>query len=160
VGSRPYGSSVWDRKPGAIMSCSPSAIGGAGPNHHLRQCLVFLKVPIMQQPEAYVGRADKLFDQRGSLENDDTREFPAGVHGRVYDMDCRHQYPFGGSMNGRRDATRRIDSVSAGDRRIHTCAFLSGTRLQSQVFYSFVTVGRASKSARSTPDRGQMTSII
>jgi NAD(P)H-dependent FMN reductase len=30
VGSRPYGSSVWDRKPGAIVSCSPSAIGAFG----------------------------------------------------------------------------------------------------------------------------------
>jgi chromate reductase len=25
VGSRLYGSSVWDRKPGAVVSCSPSA---------------------------------------------------------------------------------------------------------------------------------------
>jgi len=41
VGSRPYGSSVWDRKPGAIVSCSPSAIGAFGANHHLRQSLVF-----------------------------------------------------------------------------------------------------------------------
>src|SRR3984893_12504936 len=53
VGSRPYGSSVWDRKPGAIVSCSPSAIGAFGANHHLRQSLVFLNVPTVQQPEAY-----------------------------------------------------------------------------------------------------------
>jgi len=75
VGSRPYGSSVWDRKPGAIISCSPSAIGAFGANHHLRQSLVFLNVPILQQPEAYVGRADKLFDEQGKLVNDDTRKF-------------------------------------------------------------------------------------
>jgi chromate reductase len=56
VGSRPYGSSVWDRKPGAIVSGSPSAIGAFGANHHLRQSLVFLNVPTMQQPEAYVGQ--------------------------------------------------------------------------------------------------------
>jgi chromate reductase, NAD(P)H dehydrogenase (quinone) len=75
VGSRPYGSSVWDRKPGAIVSCSPSAIGAFGANHHLRQSLVFLNVPTMQQPEAYVGHADKLFDERGKLINDGTRKF-------------------------------------------------------------------------------------
>jgi chromate reductase len=75
VGSRPYGSSVWDRKPGAIMSCSPSAIGAFGANHHLRQSLVFLNVPTMQQPEAYIGHADKLFDAHGKLVNDDTRKF-------------------------------------------------------------------------------------
>ena len=75
VGSRPYGSSVWDRKPGAIVSCSPSAIGAFGANHHLRQSLVFLNVPTMQQPEAYLGHADKLFDERGKLVNDGTRKF-------------------------------------------------------------------------------------
>src|SRR5580700_4628370 len=32
----PYGSSVWDRKPGAIVSSSPSTIGAFGANHHLR----------------------------------------------------------------------------------------------------------------------------
>ncbi len=68
VGSRPYGSSVWDRKPGAIVSCSPSAID-------LRQSLVFLNVPTMQQPEAYLGHADKLFDEQGKLVNDGTRKF-------------------------------------------------------------------------------------
>lgn len=75
VGSRPYGSSVWDRKPGAIVSCSPGAIGAFGANHHLRQSLVFLNVPTMQQPEAYIGHADKLFDEHGKLVNDGTRKF-------------------------------------------------------------------------------------
>jgi chromate reductase, NAD(P)H dehydrogenase (quinone) len=75
VGSRPYGSSVWDRMPGAIVSGSPGAIGGFGANHHLRQSLVFLNVPTLQQPEAYLGRADKLFDEHGKLANDCTRKF-------------------------------------------------------------------------------------
>jgi chromate reductase, NAD(P)H dehydrogenase (quinone) len=75
VGSRPYGSSVWDRKPGAIVSCSPGATGAFGANHHLRQSLVFLNLPTMQQPEAYVGHADKLFDEHGKLINNGTRKF-------------------------------------------------------------------------------------
>ena len=75
VGSRPYGSSVWDRKPGAIVSSSPGAIGAFGANHHLRQSLVFLNVPTMQQPEAYVGHVDKLFDEHGKLVSDGTRKF-------------------------------------------------------------------------------------
>ena len=76
VGSRPYGSSVWDRKPGAIVSASPGAIGGFGANHHLRQrSLVFLNVPTMQQPDAYLGRVDKLFDEHGKLVNDGTGKF-------------------------------------------------------------------------------------
>ena len=75
VGSRPYGSSVWDCKPGAIVSGSPGAIGAFGANHHLRQSLVFLNVPTMQQPEAYLGHADKLFDEEGKLASDGTRKF-------------------------------------------------------------------------------------
>jgi chromate reductase len=75
VGSRPYGQAVWSGKPGAVISASPSAIGGFGANHHLRQSLVFLNVPTLQQPEAYIGGADKLFDADGKLINDGTRKF-------------------------------------------------------------------------------------
>lgn len=75
VGSRPYGQSCWNGKPGAVVSASPGAIGGFGANHHLRQSLVFLNVPAMQQPEAYIGGADKLFDANGKLANDGTRSF-------------------------------------------------------------------------------------
>ena len=75
VGSRPYGQSVWYGKPGAVVSASPSAMGGFGANHHLRQSLVFLNVPAMQQPEAYLGHADKFFDDSGKLTNESTRKF-------------------------------------------------------------------------------------
>ena len=75
VGSRPYGKSVFSRKPAAVMSVSPGAIGGFGANHHLRQSLVFLDMPTLQQPEAYIGGANKLFDSGGRLAGDDTRDF-------------------------------------------------------------------------------------
>jgi chromate reductase len=75
VGSRPYGKSAWNGKPGAIVSVSPGAIGGFGANHQLRQSLVFLNVPAMAQPEAYIGSCDKLFDGDGKLINLSTREF-------------------------------------------------------------------------------------
>jgi len=75
VGSRPYGQSAWSGKPAAIVSAAPGAIGAFGANHHLRQSLVFLNVPAMQQPEAYLGGADKLFGPDGKLTNAGTREF-------------------------------------------------------------------------------------
>jgi chromate reductase len=75
VGSRPYGQSVWSGKPGAIVSAAPGSIGGFGANHHLRQSMVFLNVPMMQQPEAYIGGADKLFDGEGKLTVQSTRDF-------------------------------------------------------------------------------------
>lgn len=67
VGSRPYGQSAWSGKPGAVVSASPGAIGGFGANHHLRQSLVFLNVPCMQQPEAYISNAGTIFDNNGKL---------------------------------------------------------------------------------------------
>ncbi|MGH7025687.1 MAG: NADPH-dependent FMN reductase [Caulobacteraceae bacterium] len=75
VGSRPYGQSVFFGKPGAVMSVSPGAPGAFGANHHLRQSLVFLNVPVMQQPEAYVGGAAARFDDKGEIANDATRKF-------------------------------------------------------------------------------------
>jgi chromate reductase len=78
VGSRPYGKSAWSGKPGAVVSASPGAVGGFGANHHLRQSLVFLNVPAMAQPEAYIGGADKLFDANGKLVSDGTRKFLQG----------------------------------------------------------------------------------
>jgi chromate reductase len=75
VGSRPYGQSAWNGKPGAVISVSPGGIGGFGANHHLRQSLVFLNVPVLQQPEAYIGNAGSLFDDKGAIANDSTREF-------------------------------------------------------------------------------------
>ena len=75
VGSRPYGQSAWEGKPGAVISVSPGGIGAFGANHHLRQSLVFLNVPAMQQPEAYIGQAGDLFDEQGNLKNDKRREF-------------------------------------------------------------------------------------
>src|SRR4029077_6882196 len=56
VGSRPHGKSVWNGKPGAVISVSPGGVGGFGANHHLRQSLVFLNVPLLTQ-EAYIGNA-------------------------------------------------------------------------------------------------------
>ncbi len=70
VGSRPYGHSVWDKKPAAIISASPGAIGGFGANHQLRQACVFLNMPVMQQPEAYLGGvSDDSFDGDGCLKD-------------------------------------------------------------------------------------------
>jgi chromate reductase len=75
VASRPHGQNAWDGKPGGVISVSPGAIGGFGANHQVRQSLVFLNVPVMQQPEAYIGSAATLFDKEGALVNDSTRAF-------------------------------------------------------------------------------------
>lgn len=75
VGSRPYGENSWDGKPGAIVSVSIGNISGFGANHHLRQSLTFINVPAMAQPEAYLGGAAELFNDKGELTNDSTKAF-------------------------------------------------------------------------------------
>lgn len=74
VGSRPYGHSAWVGKPAGVVSVSPGALGGFGANHQLRQSLVFLDMPAMQQPEAYFGNAGTFFDDSGALANEGTRK--------------------------------------------------------------------------------------
>jgi chromate reductase len=74
VGSRPYGKSVYSKKPAAVASSSIGPMGAFGANHHLRQSLVFLDMPTLQQPEVYIGQADKQFDASGKLTADTLRE--------------------------------------------------------------------------------------
>lgn len=75
VGSRPYGHSVWEGKPAAVVTASPGATGGFGSNHHIRQALVFLDMPTMQMPEAYIGKVDSLLDEKGNVSSEGTRKF-------------------------------------------------------------------------------------
>ncbi len=74
VGSRPYGASVWSGKPGGVVSNSPGGIGGFGANHHLRQSLVFLDVPVLQQPEMYLSGVGSWFDDGGNVKDEKHKE--------------------------------------------------------------------------------------
>lgn len=74
VGSRPYGKSIWSGKPCGIISVTPGALGAFGANHHLRQSLVFLDMPALQQPEMYIGNAGKLLASDGAISDDGTRQ--------------------------------------------------------------------------------------
>jgi chromate reductase len=93
VGSRPYGQSVFDKKPAAIVTVSPGAIGGFGANHQIRQACVFLNMPVMQQPEAYLGHVtDDSFDESGSLKEGALSQLVAGLAHAFHDwVDMIHR---------------------------------------------------------------------
>ncbi len=74
VGSRPYGTSVWDGKPAAVIGASTGAIATALAQHHLRQVLSFLNMPTMTQPEAYVRYHDDLFNAEGDIVEEGTKQ--------------------------------------------------------------------------------------
>jgi chromate reductase len=68
--SRPYGDSAWKGKPVAIMGASAGVLGTARAQYHLRQTLVFLDMPTVNQPEVMIGGAASKFDPAGNLTDD------------------------------------------------------------------------------------------
>ncbi|HET6536178.1 MAG TPA: NAD(P)H-dependent oxidoreductase [Sphingomicrobium sp.] len=93
VGSRPYGQNVWDQKPAAIISASIGAIGGFGATHQLRQSCVFVNMPVMAQPEAYLSNiSDDDFDEDGLLKDGSTRRFVETIAHAFHDwVDMIHR---------------------------------------------------------------------
>ncbi len=65
VASRPEGSNLWDGMAAGVVSVTPYSNGALGANHALRQSFVYLNMPAMQQPEAYISNAADLFDADG-----------------------------------------------------------------------------------------------
>ena len=93
VGSRPYGQSVFDKKPAAIVTASPGSIGGFGANHQIRQACVFLNMPVMQQPEAYLGHVtDDSFDESGCLKEGPLKQLVTSLAHAFHDwVDMIHR---------------------------------------------------------------------
>jgi chromate reductase len=93
VGSRPYGESVFDKKPAAIVTVSPGSIGGFGANHQIRQACVFLNMPVMQQPEAYLGGVtDDSFTENGQLKEGPLKDLVAKLAHAFHDwVDMIHR---------------------------------------------------------------------
>ena len=71
-GSRPSGESAWKGKPAAIMGASPGLFGSARAQYHLRQVLVGLGMPTVNQPEIMIGNATERFDANGVLSDEKT----------------------------------------------------------------------------------------
>lgn len=75
VGSRPQGKSVWAHKAAGVISVTPYKLGAFGANHALRQTFVFLDMPVLQQPEAYISNVKELLDDASALTDGDTKRF-------------------------------------------------------------------------------------
>lgn len=90
VGSRPKVNNVWNGKPATIISQSPGNLGGFGANHHLRQTLTALNVPVLQQPEVYLSHSATLIDENGKIMNEGTVEFLRLVVDAFLDLIARY----------------------------------------------------------------------
>ncbi len=74
VGSRPWGYSVWNGKPTAVMSLTPGPLGAMAAHQQLRHTLSILNSPTLPGPEVYMPGAASLFDDLGQLKNEDTKK--------------------------------------------------------------------------------------
>jgi chromate reductase len=84
--SRPYGDSAFTGKVAAIMGASIGGIGTARAQYHLRQCFVFLDVPLVNQPEVMIGNAADRFDADGRLTDEKTRALIVKLLTRLADL--------------------------------------------------------------------------
>ena len=72
--SRPAGKTPLNRKPAALMGCSPGLGGTIRAQHALRQSFVFTDTHVMSQPEIKIPSAAPLFDSSGKLTDQNSRD--------------------------------------------------------------------------------------
>jgi chromate reductase len=75
--SRPYGQNAWSGKPAGVIGVSLGAAGTAMAQQHLRNILVFLDVPTLAQPEAFIQFKEGLIDSNGDI-GEASRQFLQG----------------------------------------------------------------------------------
>ena len=75
IASRPYGYSAFSGKPGAVIGTSAGAMSTALAQQHLRNICVFLDIPLLQQPEAFVRYREGVFAEDGSVTDESVAKF-------------------------------------------------------------------------------------
>ncbi|MGH9524302.1 MAG: NADPH-dependent FMN reductase [Terriglobales bacterium] len=75
IASRPYGTSAFAGKPGAVIGTSKSSVGTALAQQHLRNICAYLDVKLLAQPEAFVQFRDDLLDEDGTIRIESSRKF-------------------------------------------------------------------------------------
>lgn len=73
--SRPERKGPIFNKPAAIIGASPSMIGTARAQAHLRQVAFYNGMPLLPTTEILIANADDKFDKEGRLQDDETQGF-------------------------------------------------------------------------------------
>lgn len=66
-GSRPYGKSVWAKKPAGVIGTSQGMTGTSLAQQHLRNIIAYLDMPTMGQPEGFIQMKEGFFDSTGQI---------------------------------------------------------------------------------------------
>ena len=88
--ARPYGDSAWKGKPAAVMGASTGVLGTARAQYHLRQTLVFLDMPAVNQPEVMISGAAAKFDANGTLTDDMAKKLIGQLLANLCDLARRY----------------------------------------------------------------------
>lgn len=75
IAARPPKQSSFSGKPGAVVTVSPGAIGGLGANLTIRNAALSLNIPMMHQPEAFIGGIKDRLLEDGKTVNEKTEKF-------------------------------------------------------------------------------------
>ena len=75
IASRPWGANSFAGKPGAVIGTSMGAMSTALAQQHLRNICVFLDIPMLQQPEAFVRYKEGLIADDGSVTDESVGTF-------------------------------------------------------------------------------------
>src|SRR5262249_14254063 len=73
--SRPYGQSAWAGKPAGVLGITIGSAGTSMAQQHLRNVLVYLDMPTLAQPEAFLTAREGFFAADGSIASPDTKLF-------------------------------------------------------------------------------------
>jgi chromate reductase, NAD(P)H dehydrogenase (quinone) len=90
--SRPMGKSAWARKPAAVIGASAGMLGSVRAQYHLRQVLVALDMPTVNQPEVLVGTARACFDADGRLTDATSRDLLKRLLENLVDLTQTHRH--------------------------------------------------------------------
>lgn len=79
VGSKPNSDVAWLNTPAGIISHSVGAMGGYSSQKTLRLALSYFRMPLMGQPEVFIGKSAQYFDEGScDINNEDTVKFLKG----------------------------------------------------------------------------------
>jgi chromate reductase len=84
--SRPGGASAWAGKPAAIIGATPGTLGTARAQYHLRQILVALDMPTVNQPEVMIAGARDRFDSNGHLSDEKSIQLLDALLGKLISL--------------------------------------------------------------------------
>lgn len=92
IGSKPNGDVAWKNLPAGIISHSVGRMGGYSSQKNLRLALSYFDMPMLGQPEVFLGQSPTLIDEQGEFTSSSTEDFVRDYINRFADL-IREQSP-------------------------------------------------------------------